>query len=92
MLFKKLNPISKKHETNKSILIDGGCGYNVNYLNKYILQNKKNGISNLDVVIITHYDNDHYAGIEKLIDKSFSVFRNTKFILPHDKNAPIASC
>ena len=90
VLFKKLNPISKKHETNKSILIDGGCGYNVNYLNKYILQNKKNGISNLDVVIITHYDNDHYAGIEKLIDKSFSVFRNTKFILPHDKNAPIA--
>lgn len=97
VLFKKLNQDTRKYEVNKSILIDGGLGFNTNYLNEYISDKIGKRIS-LDAVIITHFDADHYLGIAQnmfmvvgggkgisqiLRKKSNPHFtKDTKYILP----------
>ena len=48
----------------KTILVDGGEDNNI--LFPYLLDK---GIKNLDYVIISHFDSDHYAGIAPLIGK-----------------------
>lgn len=71
VLFKKLNPTTKKHEVEKSILIDGGLGYNEDYLKDYIsnqIGEKHDGTKrSLDAVVITHFDVDHCFGIAQMM-------------------------
>ncbi len=98
ILFKKLNKKTEKHEVQKSILIDGGFGFNADYLQTFI--SDKIGNKSLDMVMITHFDADHYFGIfqnmfmattvggGKKIDviirgKDSRLFsKNTKYLIP----------
>ena len=49
------------NQTN--ILIDTGSKYQYKYLKNYL---KAKGISTIDLVIISHYDEDHSGGLEQL--------------------------
>lgn len=57
---------------NKTILIDGGGSVNSNFdvgektLIPYILDR---GFTKIDIVIISHFDNDHYQGLIKIIEE-----------------------
>ncbi|MCU0287933.1 MAG: MBL fold metallo-hydrolase [Acidobacteria bacterium] len=51
-------------KTYKTVLIDGGKETAGNIIHSYL---KKRGIAKVDVIAITHYDEDHYNGITALL-------------------------
>ncbi len=50
--------------TFKTMLIDGGLGVNGQVINQYM---NNTGVNNLDYIVLTHYDQDHYDGIGNLL-------------------------
>lgn len=65
VLFKKQNITNGKYEINKSILIDAGDSFAGVSVDTYL--NNLN-INVIDAVIISHFDKDHYKGLN-LINK-----------------------
>lgn len=49
---------------NKNYLIDTGAAY---YTNKILEYLNVNGINNIEAIILTHYHDDHYGGLLKIV-------------------------
>lgn len=52
-------------DSNKYYLIDTGAEYYTNRILEYLNLNK---INNIDTIILTHYHDDHYGGLLKIIE------------------------
>ncbi|KZL89818.1 ComEC/Rec2 family competence protein [Clostridium magnum] len=50
---------------NKNYIIDTGAAYYTNRILEYL---NSNGISKIDAIILTHYHDDHYDGLLKIIE------------------------
>lgn len=63
------DPVSKAH---RSALIDGGRVQDAAAIHTLILQalNNVNKGASLDVMVATHYDEDHFNGLRELLDKN----------------------
>ncbi len=61
-----------------NILIDGGLSKTYNMQLKKKLESIKKKNSYLDLVVLTHYDNDHIGGILKLLENEKEAIKNGK--------------
>ena len=51
----------------KTVLIDGGKAGSADIIHNYLTTTI--GVDRVDVIIVTHYDEDHFAGIHTLLNK-----------------------
>lgn len=68
---------------NGTYLIDGGSS-DVKEVGKYRLESffKSQGIGNLDYVLISHGDSDHYSGVAEMIERQELGVRIQNLVLP----------
>ncbi len=53
--------------TGKTVLVDSGTGTAADNVVTPYLENL--GITDLDYIVVSHYDRDHYAGVDNVIDE-----------------------
>src|SRR5262245_42899878 len=52
----------------RTVLVDGGIGGAATLVHNYI--NGLNYIQRVDVIVVTHFDEDHYYGVTKLLKRA----------------------
>ncbi|HVY70762.1 MAG TPA: hypothetical protein VHH73_12600 [Verrucomicrobiae bacterium] len=58
----------------RSLLIDGGRANRAESIDRYL---ENQGVASLNVMVVTHYDSDHFNGIQALLTKSTTRYDNT---------------
>ncbi|WP_278741973.1 ComEC/Rec2 family competence protein [Mitsuokella jalaludinii] len=65
--------------THKTMMIDAGNVDDANVILEYCIEN---GIKQIDIFLLTHYHEDHYANIQQFINQSNVDFSKTIWMIP----------
>ena len=61
----------------RSVLIDGGLGGQAPTVHNYITGAAGGNLAALDVLVVTHYDQDHFNGVAQLLKNNAGTYDNT---------------